>query len=159
MKQIEWRVRLACAERGIWSAAELQRLVLRRTGIHLSVQTLQAWFRSLPVRIEVRTLKAVLNALGCDLADLIQYEPPKTEKDARATAKEAIHPGQKAKELLAKHRKTKQRGRPDRPQPNVKKMLEALAESSAPLAREQLKPGPSEAPRSQKTRKKISKSS
>ncbi len=72
MKQIEWRVRLACAERGIWSAAELQRLVLRRTGVHLNVQTLQAWFRSRPVRIEVRTLNAVLNALGCNLTDLIQ---------------------------------------------------------------------------------------
>lgn len=159
MKQIEWRVRLACAERGIWSAAELQRLVLRRTGVHLHVQTLQAWFRSRPVRIEVRTLNAVLNALGCNLTDLIQFEPPKTEKDARASAKEAVQLGKIDKELSTKRRKTKQRGRSSRPQPNVKRMLEALAESSTSLAREQLKQGPFEAPSSQKTRKKISRSS
>ncbi len=70
MKRIEWRVRLACAERSIWSAAELQRLVLRRTGVHLKVQTLQAWFQSRPVRIEVRTLNAVLNTLRCNFTKL-----------------------------------------------------------------------------------------
>jgi hypothetical protein len=88
---------------------------------------------------------------------LIQFEPPKTEKDARASAKEAVQLGQKGRELSTKPRKAKHRGQPVRPQPNVKRMLEALAESSTSLAREQLKQKPSESPSSQKTRKKAAK--
>src|SRR5258705_6038437 len=85
MKQLDWRIRMACAERGIWSATDLQRLIRKKKGVLLSVQTLQAWFRTPPYRIEVRTLTAVLNALGCSLADLIQFEPPHDINAARAT--------------------------------------------------------------------------
>ncbi len=133
MKQIEWRVRLACAERSIWSATELQRLVLRRTGVPLNVQTLQSWFRQRPVRIEVRTLNAVLNALGCPLTDLIQFEPPMTEREARANPKEAIH--FKQRDLKpSKPAKAKKRTKRVVPQPDVGKMLEALVEGASPLA-------------------------
>lgn len=90
MQQLEWRVRLACAERHIWSAVELRRLVYRRTGIALSPQTVEACVRGLPERIDVRTLMAILNALACPLEDLIRFTPPRTESEARATPEEVV---------------------------------------------------------------------
>jgi hypothetical protein len=156
MKQIEWRVRLACAERGIWSATELQRLVFRRTAVQLNVQTLQAWFRQRPVRIEVRTLNAVLNALGCDLKDLIQFEPPQSEKEARANVKEAAHFRQKDPELSAKAGKAK-KGRKHPSRPDVSRMLDALTEGAAPLGNSRLRRGSTELSSSAKSNKKSAK--
>src|SRR5262249_5532237 len=95
VKELEWRVRMACAERNIWSAAQLQRFVHQRTGVRLSVQTLQAWFRKQPVRIEVRTLISILNALACPLNELIKFEPPKTVEEAQADPTEVGHHRQK----------------------------------------------------------------
>lgn len=128
MKQIEWRVRMCCAERGVWSATDLQRLVDRRTGVRLSPQTLQAWFRDRPVRIEVRTLTAILNTLGCPLTDVIRFDPPRTGEDARATPEEAAHYKQKGHAPVRKSRKAKRHSTAVRPRPDVGAMLAALAE-------------------------------
>ncbi len=117
MKEIRWGVRLACAQKEIWSATELQKIVEERTGVRLSPQTLQAWFRGKPERIEVRTLTAILNALRCNLTDLIQFEPPSNENEARATREQAAHYRQKDFHRSLEpeiNKTTKQRpGRPD----------------------------------------------
>ncbi len=139
MKQIQWRVRLACAERGIWSATELQRIVFQRTGVRLNVQTLQAWFRNRPIRIEVRTLMAILNALGCPITDLIGFDPPRTKEESRATPQETIHFRQKGHMPSRKQGRAKLARGKTGPQPDVGKMLKALAETTDPVAAEQLR--------------------
>ncbi len=153
MKPIEWRVRMACAERGIWSATELQRLVHRRTGVRLSPQTLQAWFRDRPVRIEVRTLTAILNALDCALTDVIVFDPPRTDEEARATPAEAAHYKQKGQASSAKSHKGTRPGKRDRSQPDVDRMLAALAEGAGPTAAERLRRHPPTSPPTAKRKK------
>jgi len=86
MNSLRWCLRRACADRHIRTAAELRRLVARRTGVTLSEPTVEAYFRDqLPQRIDARTLTAVLNALACPLEEVIQFTPPATASDARAS--------------------------------------------------------------------------
>lgn len=154
MKQIEWRVRMACAERGIWSATELQRLVDRRTGVRLSPQTLQAWFRDRPVRIEVRTLTAILNALGCTLTEMIRFDPPRTTEESRATPEEAAHYKQKALTSSAKPRKGRRPGKRDPSQPDVDRMVAALADGADPVSAGHLRTRPPASPPTAEHKKK-----
>ena len=157
MQPLEWRLRLACAERGIWSAAELRRLVSRRTGIALSPQTVQECFRERPARLDVRTLTAILNALACPLGEIIRFTPPSSDAEARATPEETARyrrPGRRGDRLapppaaredtpMGRPRSTrlamsKRQGKTTRPQPHVERMLAALAEGAEPVAAEHL---------------------
>ena len=123
MKQLDWRIRMACAERGIWSATELQRLIRQKTGVRLSVQTLQAWFRTRPYRIEVRTLTAGLNALGFSLADLIHFDPPADAREAKADTRELT----KIRSARAQTKRTHHTAGPD---PDISGMRRILRETA-----------------------------
>lgn len=157
MKQLEWRIRLACAERNIWSAAELRHLVYRRTGVRLSPQTVQACFHGLPARIDVRTLTAILNALACPLEEVIRFTPPASNGEARATAEEAARyrrsqpsdahraphaasgdPQATTPQRVPKGAQAKAKARMARPPADRARMLAALAEGAEPVAAEHL---------------------
>lgn len=157
MKQLEWRVRLACAERKIWSASALRQLVYRRTGVALSRQTVEHTFHGLPARIDLRTLAAILNTLACPLEELVRFAPPQTEAEARATPEEAARYRRALSRdaghaLLPEGAARKQHGRTrsatpatadpspatSHLQPNQDRVLAALAKGAAPVASERL---------------------
>ena len=154
MQQLIWRLRLACAERNIWSAAELRRLVARRTGVALSPQTVQVCFRDRPTRIDVRTLTAILNALACPLEEVLRFTPPARTGEARASAEEAVRyrrsPVAAAPRAARGHAETaplprgprssqaKAKPRVARPPTDRARLLAALSEGAEPVAAEHL---------------------
>lgn len=86
MTPINWQLRQVCAAREIWTAAALHRLIARRTGLHVNPQTVQAWFRRRPKRLDLRTLEIILNALGCRIDEIAVFRPPANDREARAVA-------------------------------------------------------------------------
>lgn|GEM_PF-3385855 len=71
---IEWKLRQKCAEKNIWSAAELQRLMQSKTGLDLSHTAVNKLFRGEPSAVTLKTLFALCYVIECSPADLIHFD-------------------------------------------------------------------------------------
>ncbi|MYS80275.1 helix-turn-helix domain-containing protein [Embleya scabrispora] len=69
--QVEWRLRMAAAQRGIWTGTELRRLLAERTGLDLSAASVSALFTKQPSQVKLSTLAALCAALDCTPGDLL----------------------------------------------------------------------------------------
>ncbi|WP_370155307.1 helix-turn-helix domain-containing protein [Streptacidiphilus sp. EB129] len=68
---VRWRLRMAAAERGVWTAAQLRRLLAERAHLDLSSASVSVLFTGQPSQIKLRTLAALCTALDCTPADLL----------------------------------------------------------------------------------------
>jgi putative transcriptional regulator len=66
-----WRLRMACAERGVWTGAELRRLLAEKAGLQLSAASISALMTHQPSHVRLSTLAAICTALDCTPNDLI----------------------------------------------------------------------------------------
>lgn len=93
---LKWRLRQVMADRGIWSGAELGRLMEQKAGYKLSAPSLSALLTEQPKQMKAQTMDALCTALDCTPADLWQHtssliqvevlepgeqEPPKVAND------------------------------------------------------------------------------
>ncbi|MER5733745.1 helix-turn-helix transcriptional regulator [Streptomyces sp. NPDC002138] len=72
---VEWRLRMAAAERGVWTGTQLRRLLAERSGVDLSPASVSALFTKQPVQVKLSTLAALCTALGCAPGDLLILHP------------------------------------------------------------------------------------
>ncbi len=79
--RIGWRLRMAAAERGIWSAAELRRALRDRAGYELTSASVSALLTGQPREVRLATLAALCRALDCAPNDLLVV--PATESAGR----------------------------------------------------------------------------
>ncbi|MGO4651125.1 helix-turn-helix domain-containing protein [Arthrobacter sp. 2RAF22] len=87
--EIRWRLRMAAAQREIWTGAQLRRLLAERAGLELSSASVSALFAKQPSQVKLDTLAALCTALECTPNDLIEVDiTPVTQpvKPARAKA-------------------------------------------------------------------------
>jgi putative transcriptional regulator len=85
---IVWRLRMACAERGVWTGAELRRLLAERAGLRLSAASVSALMTKQPSQVRLTTLAALCVALDCtpnDLFDLSRQNPETFRETPKAT--------------------------------------------------------------------------
>lgn len=68
---VEWRLRMAAAERGVWTGTQLRRLLAERAGLDLSPASVSALFTKQPAQVKLSTLAALCTALGCAPGDLL----------------------------------------------------------------------------------------
>jgi DNA-binding Xre family transcriptional regulator len=71
MTVLKWRLRMAAAERGVWTAAELRRLLAGKGGLDLSSASVSALFTGEPAQLRLTTLAALCTALECTPDDLL----------------------------------------------------------------------------------------
>lgn len=71
---MKWTLRLAAANRGIWKASELRRLLADR-GLELSVGKMSGLWSGQPSVLRPDELDAFCAVLGCDISELITAEP------------------------------------------------------------------------------------
>jgi DNA-binding Xre family transcriptional regulator len=71
MTDLKWRLRMAAAERGVWTAAELRRLLADKGGLDLSSASVSALFTGEPAQLRLTTLEALCAALECTPNDLL----------------------------------------------------------------------------------------
>jgi DNA-binding Xre family transcriptional regulator len=85
---VRWRLRMAAAQREVWTGAQLRRLLAERAGLQLSSASVSALLTKQPAQVKLATLAALCTALECSPGDLIEVDTtpvPATPKPAAAT--------------------------------------------------------------------------
>jgi len=92
---VQWRLRMAAAQREVWTGADLRRLLAERAGLQLSAASVSVLMTKQPSQLKLSTLGALCTALGCTPNDLLEVDitpveaKPKPAKAARTPAKAA----------------------------------------------------------------------
>ena len=84
--QIKWRLRMAAAQREVWTGTQLRRLLAERAGLELSSALVSALFTRQPSQVKLTTLAALCTALQCSPADLFDIDTTAVERPAVAVA-------------------------------------------------------------------------
>ncbi len=71
---MRWNLRLAAAQRDIWKASELQRM-LAEAGLVISAGKMSNLWSGQPVTIRLDDLEVICEVLGCEPGDLLVREP------------------------------------------------------------------------------------
>jgi putative transcriptional regulator len=90
--QITWKLRMAAAQREVWTGAQLQRLLAEKAGMELSSASVSALFTKQPSQIKLSTLIALCTALECTPNDLFDIETtPVTQPTSPRPATVAVN--------------------------------------------------------------------
>ncbi|MGO4649348.1 helix-turn-helix domain-containing protein [Nocardia sp. 2YAB30] len=71
---MKWNLRLAAANRGIWKASELQRMLADR-GLVISAGKMSGLWSGNPNVVKLHDLDVICAALGCGVDELLIPEP------------------------------------------------------------------------------------
>ncbi len=92
---MKWNLRLAAANRGIWKASELQRMLAERD-LAISAGKMSGLWSGDPASIKLSDLDVICAVLGCGVEELLIPEPDKvssgTEQEGQAAASSAAGP-------------------------------------------------------------------
>jgi DNA-binding Xre family transcriptional regulator len=78
---MKWNLRLTAANRGIWKASELQRMLAER-GLVLSAGKMSGLWSGDPASIKLDDLDGLCVVLGCGVAELLIPEPDNVQRPA-----------------------------------------------------------------------------
>ena len=88
---IRWRLRMAAAQKEVWTGAELRRLLAERAGFEMSAASVSALFTKQPSQLKLTTLAALCTALQCTPDDLFDIDTTPVEQPAEpAPARHAV---------------------------------------------------------------------
>lgn len=71
---INWKLRMAAAQREVWTGSQLRRLLTERAGLELSSASVSALMTKQPSQVKLSTLAALCTALECTPNDLIDVD-------------------------------------------------------------------------------------
>lgn len=71
---MKWNLRLAAANRGIWKASELQRMLAER-GVVISAGKMSGLWSGRPNTVKLDELDVICAVLGCGVEELLLPEP------------------------------------------------------------------------------------
>src|SRR3954469_17759903 len=71
---MRWNMRLVAAQRGIWKASDVQRL-LAEHGLVISAGKMSGLWSGQPVTVKLADLDVICVVLGCQVGDLLIPEP------------------------------------------------------------------------------------
>lgn len=87
---MKWNLRLVAANRGIWRASELQRM-LADHGLTISAGKMSALWSTTPISIRLDDLDVICAVLGCGVEELLIREPDKVARvNDQSAAKAAV---------------------------------------------------------------------
>jgi DNA-binding Xre family transcriptional regulator len=76
---MKWNLRLAAANRGIWKASELQRM-LADAGLVISAGKMSGLWSGSPASIKLDDLDVICAVLSCPIGEVLIPEPEKVHK-------------------------------------------------------------------------------
>ena len=85
---MKWNLRLAAANRGIWKASELQRM-LAEAGLVISAGKMSGLWSGSPASIKLDDLDVICAVVGCGVEELLIAEPGKHRQAGRGPARPA----------------------------------------------------------------------
>ena len=71
---VRWKLRMAAAQREVWTGADLRRLLAERAGVELSAASVSALLTKQPSQVKLTTLAALCTALECTPDDLFDID-------------------------------------------------------------------------------------
>jgi DNA-binding Xre family transcriptional regulator len=80
---MRWNLRLAAANRGIWKASQLQRM-LADHGLSISAGKMSGLWSGDPASIKLSDLDVICVVLGCEVGELLIPEPDKVQRPIEA---------------------------------------------------------------------------
>jgi DNA-binding Xre family transcriptional regulator len=86
---MKWNLRLAAANRGIWKASELQRLLAGR-GLVISAGKMSGLWSGQPNTVRLDELDVICAVLGCDIGELLLPEPVPVPEPAASQSPGAV---------------------------------------------------------------------
>lgn len=87
MTNVKWKLRMAAAQREVWTGADLRRLLAERAGVQLSAASVSALLTKQPAQVKLSTLAALCTALECTPNDLFDIDTTPVAATTPATAK------------------------------------------------------------------------
>jgi len=78
---VKWNLRLAAANRGIWKASQLQRM-LAEAGLKVSAGKMSGLWSGRPASIKLDDLDVICAVVGCGVEELLIPEPGKISRAA-----------------------------------------------------------------------------
>jgi len=84
-----WKLRMAAAQREVWTGAELRRLLAERAGLELSAASVSALLTKQPSQVKLTTLAALCTALDCSPNDLFEIDTTPIAVPATPASKRA----------------------------------------------------------------------
>jgi putative transcriptional regulator len=72
--KISWTLRMAAAQREVWTGAQLRRLLAEKAGLELSSASVSALLTREPNQVKLSTLIALCTALECTPNDLFEVD-------------------------------------------------------------------------------------
>jgi putative transcriptional regulator len=79
---IRWKLRMAAAQREVWTGSQLRRLLAEKAGLDMSAASVSALFTKEPSQVKLSTLAALCTALDCTLNDLFDVDTTPVEQPA-----------------------------------------------------------------------------
>lgn len=83
--RISWKLRMAAAQRQVWTGVQLRRLLAERAGLELSSASVSALLTKEPSQIKLSTLIALCTALECTPNDLFDIDTTPLERPSATT--------------------------------------------------------------------------
>jgi len=90
---MKWNLRLVAANRGIWKASEMQRLLADR-GMVISAGKMSGLWSGQPNTVRLDELDVICAVLGCGVAELLLAEPDKVAEPAETETAADVAVGQ-----------------------------------------------------------------
>jgi DNA-binding Xre family transcriptional regulator len=81
--KITWRLRMAAAQREVWTGTQLRRLLADKAGLELSAASVSALLTKEPAQVKLSTLLALCTALDCSPNDLFEVDTTPVQRPAR----------------------------------------------------------------------------
>lgn len=78
--KIRWRLRMAAAQREVWTGTELRRLLAEKAGLEMSAASVSVLLTKEPSQIKLTTLIALCTALECAPDDLFEVDTTPVEQ-------------------------------------------------------------------------------
>ena len=79
---IRWKLRMAAAQREVWTGSQLRRLLAEKAGLDMSAASVSALFTKEPAQVKLSTLAALCTALDCTPNDLFDVDTTPVEQPA-----------------------------------------------------------------------------
>jgi DNA-binding Xre family transcriptional regulator len=86
---MKWNLRLAAANRGIWKASEMQRLLAER-GLKISAAKMSNLWSGEPPSIKLHDLNVICAVLDCDPGEILIPQPDAVPQPLRERSADAV---------------------------------------------------------------------
>lgn len=93
--KITWRLRMAAAQREVWTGAQLRRTLADKAGLEMSSASVSVLLTKEPAQLKLSTLLALCTALECTPNDLFDIDTTPVEQPVIPAAR-ASQPSQVA---------------------------------------------------------------